>query len=81
MATAKSNEEHETAPEVNHAELLRVLSLERFRVRKPPARVPGHAAPGDHPRSEAALVSALNVANVRSRAHDAKNSNRPGRTR
>ena len=81
MATAKPNEEHETVTEVDHAELLRALTVERFRVWKPPARVPDRVAPGDHARSEAALVSALNDANVRGRVHDAKNSNTSGRTR
>ena len=81
MATAKPNGEHETVPEVDHAELLRVLTVERFRMWKPPARVSDRAAPRDHARSEAALVSALNNANVRGQVHDAKNSNQSGRTR
>ena len=81
MATAKLNQEHETVPEVDHAELPRVLTVERFRVWKPPARVPDRAAPRDRPRSEAGLVNTSGVPNVRGRGHDAKNSNQPGRTR
>jgi len=81
MARAKPNEEHETVAEVDHAELLRVLTVERFRVWKPPGRATDRAARQDHPRSEAALVSALTDANVRGRVHDGKTSNKPGRTR
>ena len=81
MATAKPNEEHETVTEVDHAELLRVLTVERFRVWKPPARVLDRAAPGDRAGSEAALVSALNNVNVRGQVHDGKTRNKPGRTR
>jgi|GEM_PF-3923141 len=48
MATAKPDEEHETVPDVDHAELLRALTVERFRVWRPPARVPDRAAPPVH---------------------------------
>jgi len=81
MATAKWDEEHETVPDVDHAELLRVLTVERFRVWRPPARVPDHAAPQHHPRNQGAVVSALNAANVRGQVHDASKSNSPGRAR
>jgi hypothetical protein len=81
MATAKPNGEHETVTEVDHVELLRVLTFERFSVWKPPARVPDRAAPGDHARSDAASVSIVDATNVRGRVHDAKNSNTHGRTR
>ena len=81
MAMAKPNDEQEPVPEVDHAELLRLLTVERFRVWKPPARVPDRAAPRDPARSEAALVSALNDVNVRGRVHDGKNGTNPGRTR
>ena len=81
MVTAQPNEEHETVTEVDHAELLRALTVERFRVWKPPARVPDRAAPGDHARSEAVSVRTVDDTNVRGRVHDAKNSNTYGRTR
>jgi hypothetical protein len=45
MATAVPDEEHEEVPEVDHAELLRVLTVERFGVWKPPANTQGSAGP------------------------------------
>jgi hypothetical protein len=81
MATARPNEEQEKVREVDHAELLRLLTVQRFKVRKPPATVADRATPGDHQWSEAALVSSVGDANVRGQVHDAKNSNQLGRTR
>ena len=81
MATLKPNEENETVTEVDHAELLRVLTVERFRVWKPPARVPDSPAPRDRAGSEAVPVSTAYDGNVRGQVHDAKNSNQHGRTR
>lgn len=81
MATAKPNEEHGTVPEVDYAELLRALTVERFTAWKPPSSATDRAAPRDHPRTGALLVNALNVPNVRGRVHDGKNGSNTERVR
>jgi len=81
MATAKPNQEHETVPEVDHAERLPVLRVERFRVWKPQARATDRTAPAGCQREETSWVKASGVSNVRGRVHDGKNSNTSGRTR
>jgi hypothetical protein len=81
MATVKPNQEHVTMPEVGHAELLRVLTGERFRVWKPPARATDRTAPAGRQRIKTPWVNASGVPNVRGRVHDGKNSNRSGRAR
>jgi len=85
MATAKPNEEHGTVPEVDYAELLRALTVERFTVWKPPSSATDRAAPLSHPRTTFALVDTLDVPNVdvpkvRGRVHDGKNGSKPGRS-
>ena len=80
MATAKPNEEHGTVPEVDYAELLRALTVERFTVWKPPPSATDRATPR-HPRTTFALVDTLDVRNVRGRVHDGKNGSNTGRDR
>ena len=81
MATAKPNQEHETVPEVDHAELQRGLTVERFRVWKLPARATDPTAPLGRQRTKTPWVNTSGVPNVRGRVHDGKNSNTSGRTR
>ena len=81
MSTAEPNEEHGTVPEVDYAELLRALTVERFTVWKPPSSATDRAATRAHPRTGASLVNTLNVPNVRGRVHDGKSGSNPGSVR
>jgi hypothetical protein len=81
MATAKPNEEHETVPEVDHPELLRVSTFERFRVGKSPARATDRTAPAGRQRTKTPWMNASGVPNVRGRGHDGENTNTSGRAR
>jgi hypothetical protein len=78
MATAKPNDEHEPAPEVDHAEILRVLTAERFTVWKPPAASTDRVTARDHPRTKALGVSTSGL-DVRGRVHDDSRNSEPRR--
>ena len=81
MAGTEHHEEHVSAPEVDYADLLRALTVERFTPWKPPESAPDRPAPLGHQRTRATSVNTSGIPTVRGRVQDVKSSNKTGRTR
>ena len=59
--TESTTKKHGSMPEVDYGHFLRVLTVERFTVWKPPASATDRVAPLDHPRTEAAWVNISDI--------------------
>ncbi|MEP7036003.1 MAG: hypothetical protein ABI934_10480 [Actinomycetota bacterium] len=79
MGITEPNEERGSLPRVDHADLLRALTVERFTVWKPPASASELTTPVGHSRSQPSRVNTSDATNVRGRVDDDKKNNKPGR--
>jgi hypothetical protein len=81
MARTERYEEHGSVSKVSCADFLRVLTVERFTVWKPPASTTDRAAPLGHPRTKASGLNTSDVLNVPGQVRDDTKNGKPGRVR
>lgn len=81
MGITEPNEGRGSLPRVDHADLLRALTVERFAVWNPPEPVGGLAPSLGHSWATPSRVNTSDLTNVRGRDHDDKKNRKPGRLR